>query len=650
MSFEPAYYTIGAYDPWTGEGKPQWLFDKKTKQAYRRPTSALQDDEVMARMLLELRPGRDPLCSIDNGLGLVLGILPWGDYAILIPSMATPNLSINFLPTKHRAGEFLSLSPIFIKEKKELVFVLKGGKERRSSHRGGSKNRRRDGPADLNAVKFAKFEHARVFYYKCFKRFYPIDLGIPTMFSDIEPKIVVLHFNFFQPRVHAEDMEEMLLDAAWGLIDFPSKTVDDIVYVSVTKGLNNPGRSQRAVQREGKRLDISDIPEVSKRLRHFFLSLDPAADVIILAHDLHNLSRGLCFLGLDDIYPQARATVDKFRRWQSVLNDGNDWEGVGALVGYPERSPVPSKLEPKLEPNPDPYGRHSLYDSRSPSAASSSSHYLSASPFPEGSREASVRPPSTVPDYGSASERSDSVYSERYGQRADREYSRDAFVKQETYGYDRESSARSETPLFRPPSRSPSERPSGPPDYALPSSAPFPSKFEGGEDQKIVPLDDQDFPEFKPFAIKEEGEKKPKFQRGFADAPRRTFALDTQALHATSGRMWTERDPLYKIAVDMGLHESDPGICAANELLDIWNVASRMLSGPPIFFVKGYIEEEVRFKKTEEEYYKLEKEGRSPVDAPAQPGGIFGAPPPLPNARGGKKDFFEEALADDDEW
>ncbi|KZO91356.1 hypothetical protein CALVIDRAFT_347956 [Calocera viscosa TUFC12733] len=243
----PVFYTIGAYNPWTGDGNQKWTYNKQLKQAVRRRSSALEDDEVIADMLLALKPGRDPLCSLNDGLGLVLGILPWGDYAVLIPSFATRNLNINFLPSKHLASEFLSLSPMYLTNKADLVFALKGGKERRSTHRGESKHHRWDDPAQLNAIKFAAFEHARVFYYNYFKGFRPADLGVPSMFSWVEPKIVVLQFNFFQPRVHVDDMEEMLLDAAWGVVDFPSKSVDDIVYVSLNKVLNNPGRPKRAV-------------------------------------------------------------------------------------------------------------------------------------------------------------------------------------------------------------------------------------------------------------------------------------------------------------------------------------------------------------------------------------------------------------------
>ncbi|KZO91357.1 hypothetical protein CALVIDRAFT_541880 [Calocera viscosa TUFC12733] len=161
-------------------------------------------------------------------------------------------------------------------------------------------------------------------------------------------------------------------------------------------------------------------------------------------------------------------------------------------------------------------------------------------------------------------------------------------------------------------------------------------------------------PDIKPFAVKEEEQKRSFASNGFAGAPRRTFALDTQVLYATSGRLWTERRPLHRVAVDMGLHEADDGICAANELIDIWNVASRILSGPPIFFVKGYIEEDVRAKKAEEEYYKLEEQGRGQDGGAVPPGGVFGAPPPIPTAAQyaskPKGDFYDDALADDDDW
>jgi len=393
-------------------------------------------------------------------------------------------------------------------------------------------------------------------------------------------------------------------------------------------------------------------------------------------------------------------TKDQFRRWHSVLEDNSGWEGVGALVGYPERFLEQTNLEPK----PEPIDRHSSYDaSRSPTSTylgpkpeinhrysqydagrsptgkydhdhhererstTTSSRYVSASPTPNGSSRGDSMYSDGRSDfggleYGSASERSSSTVPDRYEQRVDRGYSPNGSVKQETY-YDEYNRDRSGTPLFLPKSRSPSRHPMSPTSSSRYSStAPSITPLKGElEDHKftgsITPLKPEYIPDVKPFGVKDEDEKKPlDAGLGYAGAPRRTFALDTQVFYATAGRTWAERYPLYKVTENMGLSEKDAGICAGNELRDIWDIASRLLSGPPVLFVKGRIEEDVRIKKLEDEYYKLEENGHpgpgGSNSSSAPQGGAFGAPPPVkdPYASKPKRDFYEAALEDDEDW
>ncbi|EJT97544.1 hypothetical protein DACRYDRAFT_119226 [Dacryopinax primogenitus] len=480
------------------------------------------------------------------------------------------------------------------------------------------------------------------------------------MFSHTEPKIVVLQFNFFQPRVLAEDMEDLLLDAAWGVVDFPSRSIDDIIHFSVNGALNNPGRPPRPVygkeevelaygEKKKETIRVS-APQLANHLRRLLLSLDPNADIVFLTHDVYNLSRAFCHLGLQDLYPQAATTKNNWRLYYGILNSSNDWEGIGALVGYPERVPIQQKGNTAMKPDPgrsstasDASRASSRYDSREPSTTPSS-RYGSASPMPDSrmSRDTTLVP-------GTQS-RGSSIYSDRYDERSNREYSRGVSTKQEPYENERD---RSRSQLFRPRSRSPSSRPSSSVSSRYTSATSVPPVQ--GEEEKFAPLGQELFVPLKhelPLKnpIKNEDEKKPFVGQtptgGFAGAPRRTFVLDTQVLYGTSARTWSDLHPLHTVAVAMGLREEDQGICAAYELVDIWDIASRLLSGPPVLFIKGFIDEDVKVKKAEEEYYKLEEQGPPPEDtqSTSHQGGMFGVPYSKP-----KRDFYDVVFEDDDD-
>ncbi|KZO91355.1 hypothetical protein CALVIDRAFT_347888 [Calocera viscosa TUFC12733] len=221
---EALYYPIGAYSPFTG------LVTSPYRHGSRRPLPPLLEDDRAAEALFSLHPVPGGAGVRDaQGVNLVLGILPSGDYALLLPSHSVH--IPGSLPTPHTASEFLSLSPAHYPTKEKLLAALKRTKERKAAHLGPGRRG--------NAGRLAAFEHARIFYKMYGPASYTL-LGAPA--NRAAPHILVIQFNLWCPLTSAQDAAPVLLDAAWARADLRTGTLEEEQYVVCHGALRQPGQ------------------------------------------------------------------------------------------------------------------------------------------------------------------------------------------------------------------------------------------------------------------------------------------------------------------------------------------------------------------------------------------------------------------------
>ncbi|KZT62284.1 hypothetical protein CALCODRAFT_490060 [Calocera cornea HHB12733] len=713
---ETVYYAIGAYSPFTGQVTSPY------NRGGRRKLPLLLDDERIADVLFSLPPtsaveayaSDAPLPLRDeHGVNLTLGILPSGNYAVLLPSPVLPHQLLSFprtLPAPHLAHEFLSLSPAQYGSKERLMAALKRTKERKSAHVGTA------GAGHGSGARLARFEHSRVFYRMYIRPSSSTGVDAYNR-SAPAPTLLVLQFNLWRVLTVQKDAASVLLDCAWGIVNARTGELEHVQYVKCNPALNQPGQEWAGYKHGDPTPVPSPAEENTATLLRSYISALPAP-LVILTHDSLELSRALAHLGLEDLFPQAGMHVEREERrkyapaGQGVGREGEAWDGLGGLVWSGGGTPGSGDQLAQREMQ----GRRSWTTrERSPVRAPAQGRYTSAPPgwdysaehiaprsryggatwdgAPPGWDAPAVREPARAwngagryspPGWhspaggwpgaaGPGRGRYSSVTPEWHSpadqqwipaaswQDKHRRFHPDNVDSRHDYRREHYSGGT----LYRPTRREleDGEMDDYPADPQAPSrrrASPSSAHPSSSTSQSGTPLFRPDTPS--------SGASSPPHQATCASPSsikqepaensvpneRGVYLLDTERLYAAIRRMWTTTVPLHQVASGLGVADVDEGLCAGNELYMIWEAAKLMMAGPNVFEAKDLIEQ-ARVKEED----MVKSEAAPALIQQEQPAyvGIFGAPSALPaseyrvpGAGGPVKDVYDEALADEDEW